>query len=143
MTYAMSEALQIALYETLSTDPTITSLTDGAIYDSVPHPAPDLFIALGPEKVRSRSDRTGNGANHEFRVSVVTRHEGFLAAKSVAATISNRLLKTKLTPSKGSIVFLNFLRAEARRDESEGTRRIDLWFRARLDEVQYKQKNEE
>lgn len=134
MTYAMSEGLQIAVYQTLFADPKISSLTDGAIYDSVPDPAPDLFIALGPEKVRDRSDGTGSGANHEFRVSVVTRREGFLAAKSIAANISDTLLKAKLTPSRGTIVYLSFLRAEARRDKGEGTRRIDLWFRARLDD---------
>jgi hypothetical protein len=29
---------------------------------------------------------------------------------------------------------MRFLRADARRDEGEGIRRIDLWFRARTDD---------
>ncbi|WP_299837808.1 DUF3168 domain-containing protein [uncultured Jannaschia sp.] len=132
MTYAMGEALQTAVYQRLVSDPEVTDLTKGAVFDSVPDPAPDLFVALGPEKVRNRSDNTGPGASHEFRVSVVTRRQGYLAAKSVAACISDAMIKTTLTLSRGSVVFLRFVRAEARRDEGEGTRRIDLWFQARL-----------
>ncbi|WP_299818573.1 DUF3168 domain-containing protein [uncultured Jannaschia sp.] len=134
MTYAISEALQLAVYQNLATNPVIAQLTGGAIFDSVPDPAPDLFIAMGPEKVRSRADSYGASVIHEFRVSIVTRRQGFRAAKAMAAKVSDSLIEAEFSLSRGTLVSLSFLRAEAKRDEGEGTRRIDLWFRARLDD---------
>lgn len=134
MTYALGESLQIAIYSRLATDPALDALLDGAIYDAVPQAAPDLFIALGPEVVSDRSDQTGAGARHDMLISVVTARDGYMAAKTAAARVSDSLLSANLIMVRGHVVSLRFLKARARRDEGEGTRRIDLWFRARLDD---------
>lgn len=134
MTYAMGESLQMAVYGRLAGDPSIDATVGGAVFDAVPEAAPDLFVALGPERVTGRSDSGGEGAIHEVRVSVVTRRGGYIAAKAVAALVCDSLLGTELAMTRGRLVSMRFLRAEARRDEGEGTRRIDLWFRARLDD---------
>ncbi|GIT91819.1 hypothetical protein JANAI62_22760 [Jannaschia pagri] len=134
MTYAMGNSLQMAIYSRLASDPALESLIDGAIFDAVPQVAPDLFVALGPEDVTDRSDQTGSGARHDLRISVVTSRDGFMAAKAVAAQVSDSLLSAALVMSRGRVVSLRFLKAKARRDEGEDTRRIDLWFRARLDD---------
>ena len=134
MTYALGAALQTALYETLSADAVLSDLVAGAIFDAVPESAPDLFVALGPERAVGRSDVSGQGAVHEFRISVVTRRGGYHAAKTAGARISDLLSTGGLDLSRGRVVSLRFLRADAKRDEGEGTRRIDLRFRARLDD---------
>ncbi|MEM9795795.1 MAG: DUF3168 domain-containing protein [Pseudomonadota bacterium] len=134
MTYAMGEGLQMAIYTRLAGDPTLDSLVPGAVFDAVPTMAPDLFVALGPEKTRDRSDVSGAGAWHDLRVSIVTTRPGYLAAKRVAARVSDVLLDGALTLTRGRVASMRFLKAEAKRDEGEGTRRIDLWFRARLED---------
>ncbi len=134
MTYAMGESLQTAVYRRLAADPAIDATVAGAVYDAVPDAAPDLFVALGPEKATGLSDSGGEGAIHQMRVSVVTRRGGYVAAKAVAALVCDSLAGADLPLTRGRLVSMRFVRAEARRDEGEGTRRIDLWFRARLDD---------
>ena len=134
MTYAMGASLQAAIFARLSGDAAIDAEVHGAIYDAVPEAAPDLFVAIGPERVTGRSDVSGAGAIHELQINVVTRRNGYSAAKVVAALVSNALDGTTLPLSRGHLVSMRFQRARARRDEGETTRRIDLWFRARLDD---------
>ena len=135
MTYALSESLQAAVYDKLVNDPVIGDLTSGAVFDLVPQRAPDLFVAIGPERVEGVADRSGEGAIHRIMVSVVTRREGYLSAKKVAAAISDALLDGHLALKRGRLVSIRFLRADARRDRTLAARRIDLWFRARTDQT--------
>ncbi|MGB3406875.1 MAG: DUF3168 domain-containing protein [Jannaschia sp.] len=134
MTYALGEGLQKAVYGLLMSDPALDALVSGAVYDAVPQASPDLFVALGPEQVADRSDKTGQGALHDLRISVVTKREGYLAAKTVAAQVCDTMLGQDLVMVRGRVISVRFLRARALRDEGEGTRRIDLWFRVRLDD---------
>ncbi|PWJ19150.1 DUF3168 domain-containing protein [Jannaschia seohaensis] len=134
MTYAMGASLQTAVYGTLASDPALDGMLAGAIYDVVPQRAPDLFIALGPEDAVGIGDATGQGARHDLRISVVTKREGYSAAKAAAVLVSDALLGAPLSLTRGRLVSLRFLKARARRDEGENTRRIDLWFRARVDD---------
>lgn len=134
MSYAMAGDLQRAIYERLAGDAGVGALVEGAVFDAVPASAPDLFVALGPERVNARSDASGEGAIHQVQVSVVTKRNGYSAAKTVAAAVSDALVDADLSLARGRVVSMRFLRAQARRDEGEGTRRIDLWFRARVDE---------
>ena len=85
--------------------------------------------------MRDRSDVTGHGAIHRFRVSVVTEASGYAGAKAVAAAISDTLVDADLTLSRGRLVGLWFERATARRSGTAGSaRRIDLRFRARVED---------
>lgn len=134
MTYAMSAGLQRAIFERLVGDAEVDALVQGAVFDAVPSVSPDLFVAIGPERVNARSDASGEGAVHQLQVSVVTKRNGYSAAKTVAAAVSDALDDADLPLERGRVVSFRFLRAQARRDEGEGSRRIDLWFRARLDD---------
>lgn len=136
MSYAMSEALQSAVYQRLQADAGVSALVGSAIFDAVPAgDKPDLYVSLGPEEVRDRSDGTGNGAIHRFLVSVVTENAGFGSAKAVAAAISGALTDADLALSRGRVVGLWFERATARRAGKAGRiRRIDLRFRARVED---------
>ena len=135
MTYATGESLQMAIYGHLLSDPAIDTLLSGAIFDDVPTDAPDLFVAIGPEKTRGIGDSGGAGAIHELTFSVVTRRAGYLAAKAVAVAVSDALTAPDLALTRGRLVSLRFVRAEAKRDKTETARRIDLIFRARTDDA--------
>ncbi|MDE9450710.1 DUF3168 domain-containing protein [Aliiroseovarius sp. Z3] len=133
MSYGVSAALQQAVYQQLATDTTLSALVAGAIYDAVPAGIiTGTYVSLGPEDVRERSDMTGHGALHEITVSVVTDEAGFQTAKEVAAAVSDALVDAALTLARGQLVYLNFHRARARRVEDADVRRIDLFFRARV-----------
>ena len=134
MSYAVSSALQRALYQRLASDPGVTALAGGAIFDKVPAGIPPAtYVSLGPEDVRQLSDVSGGGAEHRLLVSVVTSEAGFQVAKDLAGAISDALDGAPLTLTRGRLVGLRFLRARAIRTQRGDTRRIDLSFRARVE----------
>lgn len=135
MSYAISAALQGAVYLRLAGSVPLGALVGGAIYDAVPPgTAAGTFVTLGPEDVRDRSDKSGAAAEHDFVVSVVTDAEGFQTAKTVAAVVSDALIGAQLVLTRGRLVGLWFVKAVAKRADSGGMRRIDLTFRARVED---------
>lgn len=134
MTAALSAPLQAAIFARLQADAALIALVGPHVLDALPPGAPPpLYVALGPEVIRDRSDGTGHGAEHDVLVSVVTDGAGFAAAKAAAGAVSDALVDADLALSRGRLVFLRFLRAQALR--SGTTRRIDLTFRARVDDA--------
>ncbi len=135
MTYAVSAALQAAVYQLLFTDPEVWDLIEGAVYDALPSGTlPQTYVVLGPEVVRDRSDKTGNGADHDFTVSVVTEAAGFAGAKAVAGAVADALVDADIPLTRGRLVSMNFSRAVAARVGTGDQRRIDLTFRARVED---------
>jgi hypothetical protein len=136
MSYALAGALQAAVFARVSGDAVVAGLVGDAVYDAAPPGVlPSLYVTLGPEVVRDRSDKTGTGAEHEFTVSVLSDAAGFAAAKAVAGAVSDALAGASMTLSRGRLVGLWFLRAKAARVGSGERRRIDLTFRARVEDV--------
>ncbi len=136
MSYGVAPALQSAVYQALIADATLGGLVGSAIYDAVPPGlVPSLYVTLGAEEVRDRSDGSGGGAEHSLTVSVITDAAGFHAAKQAAAAISDALTHADLPLARGRLVSLAFHRARARREGTGGIRRIDLTFRARVDDT--------
>ncbi|WP_306133116.1 DUF3168 domain-containing protein [Roseivivax marinus] len=134
MSYATSAALQAALYTALSSDPATLSATGGHVYDALPDgTVPDLYLILGSERARDASDMTGRGAWHDVTVAVVSDAAGFRSAKEAAGAASDALDGADLPLTRGRLVSLRFARARARR-QSDGSRRIDLTFRARVED---------
>ena len=135
MSYGVGAALQAAVYQRLAGDGALDALVSGAIHDSIPPgTVTGTYVSLGPEDVRDASDQVGRGAVHEFTVSVVTNQAGFQQAKAVAAAVSDALTGASLPLSRGRLVGLWFLSARARRVEKADVRRIDLTFRARVED---------
>ena len=134
MSYGGGAALQEAVYARLIADPALDALVDGAVHDAVPSGTePDLYVLIGSEQVRDRSDRSGSGAEHRFRVSVISDATGFKAAKQAAAAVSVALEDAPLALDAGRLVGLWFYRAETRRHAQGAGRRIDLTFVARIE----------
>ncbi|MGB7243270.1 MAG: DUF3168 domain-containing protein [Sulfitobacter sp.] len=135
MSYAMAGALQAAIYTALVGDTALDALVSGAIYDAVPSgTAPDTYVSVGQETARDASDKTGNGAVHLVDVAVITTEPGFASAKAVAAAISDVLSDADLTLSRGRLVSLRFVRAQAVRIDASAAREIRLRFRARVED---------
>ena len=136
MSYASAAALQEAVFARLSADPAVAAILGGAIFDALPAgPVPPLYLSLGPEVARDRSDGTAHGAEHEISLSVVADTAGFQQAKVAAAAVCDALAAPDLPLARGRLVFMRFLRATAKRDGAGQRRRIDLIFRARLDDI--------
>ncbi|MHC0053108.1 DUF3168 domain-containing protein [Actibacterium sp. D379-3] len=135
MSYGAAAALQAAVYQRLVADAALAAIVGGAIYDAVPPgDLPATYVSIGPEDARDRSDKTGAGALHIFTISVVSNIAGFAQAKAVAAAVSDALNDAPLVLSRGTLVGLSFDRARARRVRNGDVRRIDLTFRARVDD---------
>jgi hypothetical protein len=134
MSYAVASALQAAVYARLQGDAALTALVGSDIFDALPPGnLPPIYVALGPETAKDASDVGGAGAWHRFVVSVVTAQAGFQTAKEAAAAISDALIGEDLTLGRGNLVGLWFEKAKAGR-EGRGLRRIDLTFRARVED---------
>ena len=133
MTYAVSYALQAALFATLSADTSLNSLVGGNIFDATPSgTAPDLYVLIGDETVRDRSSKTHSAAYHDVVIRVVSDAAGFSTAKQVAAAVCDALIDASIPLNRGSLVGIRFVRARAVRGDSPGIRQIDLTFRAHV-----------
>ncbi|MDQ7080120.1 MAG: DUF3168 domain-containing protein [Paracoccaceae bacterium] len=136
MSYGMAAALQQAVFARLSADVALQAVVGGDVYDSLPTGTlPTTYVLLGEEDARTRGDVTARGAEHEFMVGVFSDAAGFAIAKQAAVAVSDALVDAPLSLARGRLVSLDFLRARARRGRAPGARRIELWFRARLDDV--------
>ncbi len=135
MSYGVAAALQAAVYQRLMADTALDALVGDAIYDAVPPgTVTGTYVSLGPEDAKDASDQVGRGASHDFVVSVVTDQAGFQTVKAAAAAVSDALTGAALMLARGRLVGLWFVKARARRVEEADVRRIDLTFRARVED---------
>lgn len=132
MSFATSSALQSAIYAHLLADAGVTAEVGAHVYDAVPTGSspPALYVLIGEEQVRDRSSKDHAGAQHDISVEVVSDAAGFAAAKDAAAAICDALIDAALTLARGHLVGLQFLNAQARRDDDPAARVVALTFRA-------------
>lgn len=136
MSYAMSLALQEAVYTQLALDVALVGLVGSAIFDAPPTGAPPpLYVLLGTEQVRDRSSKTTEGAMHDFVVKIVSDEAGFAAAKTVGAVVCDALIDANVVLSRGRLISLGFRKARAKRGKAPEGRQIDLTFRAFVEDV--------
>lgn len=135
MSYAASAPLQVALFARLSNDPELIAL-GASIHDALPAGTlPSLAIVLGPEWARDASDKTARALKVDFQVSVFSSAAGFLSAKEAAGAVCIRLTAPGWGLGQGHLVGIWFLTAKARKENSNGHRRIDLTFRALIEDI--------
>lgn len=136
MSYSMAAPLQAAVYGQLQASPALTALVGAAIFDAAPPGAlPGTYVVLGPEEAQDRSDHCLAGAAHDFTVSVISDAAGFNTAKQAAAAITDALVGADLTLSRGRLIVLSFQRAKALRADRGTRRRVDLRFRALVEDT--------
>ena len=131
MSYGVSAALQGAVYQALAADAALAALVGSQVFDAAPAgEVPDLYVALGPEDVTAEADSSGTVTTHRLVISVVGRVAGFGALKAAAAAVSDRLDGAGLGLARGHLLSMDFQKARARRSNANQERRIDMWFRA-------------
>lgn len=131
MSYGVAAALQAAIFGVLQGDVMVASSTGGAVFDAVPAgQAPELYVAIGPEDVTARDDSAGSVTTHRLIISVVGTTAGFTALKTAAAAVSDALDSAGPSLARGRLLDLSFQKARARKTDGNQARRIDLWFRA-------------
>ena len=129
MSYALSGALQAAVFQYLSTDARLAGV---AIHHALPvGVVPAQYVLLGGEEVRDRSDVTGAAAIHRFTVLVQGDSAGFSGIKQIASAVCDALIDAPLVLARGQLIGLWFDRARRMRD---GSRQIELRFRARVED---------
>ncbi|MEQ3625342.1 MAG: DUF3168 domain-containing protein [Celeribacter sp.] len=136
MSYAVSGALQVAVYQALIADAALDALIGGAVHDALPDPGaalPPVYVLIGAEDVRARDDATARGALIRFTLSVIGGSEGFAQVKAAAAAVCDALEPGLPPLARGRLVSLRFERARAVRTGTQGGRRIDLRFAARVE----------
>lgn len=131
MSFAISEALQNAVYTALMDDTAVAALVGSDIYDAVPSGSlPRLYIALGEEKARDHSTKTASGALHDIAVDIHGDISGFQAAKELAGAVCDALIDADLALGRGVLTSLQFKFARARKGVNPDQRMINLTFRA-------------
>lgn len=135
MTYAVSFALQLAVYQTLASNVPLADLIDENVFDAPPTGTiPQTYVLIGDETARDISSKTSAGAMHEFVINVVSDTAGFATAKQVSAAVCDALIDMDATLTRGQLTALNFYSARAVREDSPGIRQIDLKFRAYVED---------
>jgi len=139
MSYAMSDALQRAVYDRLSGDPALAAFSGLTVFDAalpaVPGSADELHITIGEERVRDISTKTSTAARHDLAVSVHVFGEGFTRAKQAAGAVCDALLGADLVPSRGAVTDFQFLSAAAEKGRVGEPRRVVLRFRAYIEDT--------
>ncbi|WP_138465168.1 DUF3168 domain-containing protein [Poseidonocella sp. HB161398] len=131
MSYGVSKALQGAVFAALSGDAALAAVVGTNVFDAPPAGAvPELHVALGAEDAFARPDSSGSVTTHRLIVSVIGPAEGFARAKEAAVAVSDALDGAALALARGRLLSLGFRRARARRTDGNSGRRIDLTFRA-------------
>ncbi|GLQ34055.1 hypothetical protein GCM10007939_03380 [Amylibacter marinus] len=136
MSFQHTLALQAAIFDILSNDLGLGSLAGGAVYDEVPAgELPDTYILIGEEKALDRSDYTSTSTRHDITISVISNQSGFLIAKACASRICDLLVGQSWVLSSGNMRSFRLVTAKARRSTGAANRRIDLIFKAFIDET--------
>jgi hypothetical protein len=131
MSYLRGADLQEAIFQHLQE----VAELGAPVHDEAPPGTPrGTYVVLGAEEVIDRSDISGPGAEHRFSVTIVSDAAGFSLAKRIASRVSEALDDPPLTLSKGRLVGICFYQAQARRIEGGKGRRIELRYRARIEE---------
>lgn len=139
MSLGLSGELQGAIFGALTADAALNALVGAEIYDA-PLPSGGSLplgehVTLGEEMVKPFGSTTSSGGVHDFDVVVHSTANGFSAAKEVAATIDAILVDSNLTIAGGHLVSLRFLKAKAKRGIAPELRRIEMRFRAVVEDI--------
>ena len=134
MSFQSSQALQKAVFGHLSSDPSITNIVGGAIFDAAPpNQTYGTYITLGDEDVRAQQGFDTVITTHKFRISVITNQGGFASAKDLAGRVSDRLTNAELALETGQLIDMHLETARAYKTKGNTARKVDLSFKALIE----------
>ena len=129
-----AEALQEAVFETLSGDATLTAMLGGAkVYDGAPRNAEAPYVHLGEATARDWSTATEAGTEVTFAVVAWSREPGREECLQIAERVVALLHDAALVLDGNRLVNLRHLSTETAREEKPQGRRALVRFRARIE----------
>lgn len=140
MTYALAWPLQEALFDLINADPACTGYFDDRIYDSPPPfsatAEPEgLYLTMGDEEAQDWSTGSEEGCLHVVTLNVHAPRRGFSEAKQAAGALSDAVMGSTLSLSRGRVINIRFVDARTKREEKNALRRIELRFRITLEDT--------
>ena len=135
----MAAPLQRAVYDALINDTALQAIIGDNVFDA-PLPvdgstSPQDYVTIGSEVVSNRATKSEDGAVHDFTVVVHSNAAGFTRSKQAAGAICDVLLDAQLTLTRGTLVYLRFLKARADAGTTPARRTISLRFRAFVEDA--------
>lgn len=122
MTADASWQLQKAFHAALAADAGLTALVTG-VFDSVPEGQPFPYLVIGEDRVRARSSKSFEGAEHELAFHAWSRLDdagagglGRRQVKEILAALWSALQGPWPAPEGHALVNLSFLSSETRRE---------------------------
>lgn len=131
-----SAALQSAIFAALEADTALMAKIN-AVWDEPDAGAPYPYIVMGDGEVTDRSDKTGRGAQHRFRLDAWSDAAGRMEAKEVMDLAHDVLHDATLSLTGHTLVTIRFEQAEDVREDDGQTvlYRGTLFFRALTESV--------
>jgi len=109
-----SAALQSAIFAALEADTALMAKIN-AVWDEPDTGAPYPYIVMGDGEVSDRSDKTGRGAQHRFRLDVWSDAAGRMEAKEIMDMAHDVLHDATLSLTNHTLVTIRFASARSRR----------------------------
>jgi len=139
MSLVLSGVLQGAIFDILMADAALNALVGGEIYDA-PLPSGGTFpagehVTLGEEIVKPFDTVTSSGGVHDFEVTVHSSANGFAGVKAAAGAVLTALIGANWSLSGGHLVSVRLLKARAKRGVAPELRRVEMRFRAVVEEI--------
>lgn len=126
-----SWALQRAVYQTLTADPSLTvAIGSNRIYDDVPRDAAVPYVTFASTQTRDWSSGSEPGSEHIFTLHVWSREAGRRQVHEVMAILQEALHDADLTLDGHRLANLRHEFSEARRESDGETYRGLVRFRA-------------
>lgn len=101
-------ALQAAIYNTLSTDVTLSGMVTG-VFDRPPQDKNFPYITIGETVCSDWSSKTNAGTKHELEIHTWSREGGRKQAASIMEVVHTLLHNQNLSISGQSLVFIRFM----------------------------------
>jgi len=136
MSFGASADLQRVIYDLLSATGSGDALEGIPVVDRFEAGTlPPVYVAIGPERMRDRSTKTSRSAEHRLSITVHSALGGFARIKEIAAAIAERLEGQRPALASGTLCSLRLISVAPARGGSGEERRVEMNFRAFVDDI--------
>ncbi|KAB2700724.1 DUF3168 domain-containing protein [Ochrobactrum sp. Kaboul] len=108
--------LQKALYDRLKSDPALSSIIDGRVYDTVPEGAEFPYVSFGPFDELSDDAQCITGFEISIQLDVWSRSVGFPECRQVGDLVRRAVLSAEIELSDNRLVSISHRQTMTMRD---------------------------
>lgn len=125
---SVKKELQGAIVQRLKTDPAVTALVNGRIYDSVPGNAAFPYISYGPADFVRADAECLKAFSGSVQLDVWSRAVGYPESLTIADAVERALDDANLALPTNALVFIDHVQSTAERDPDGLTSRVRMHF---------------